>query len=234
MRRTKLQIVQDVLSALDLSEVTSLGETPEAEQIATLVDITYDEMLGDGHSNWPWLRSYGSLEVTSTPNQMKIPDEVMSVGTVWYKNKEIGYVAPEYMAQYLLDNQYDTDQTNLDSNGAKTDRDPQTWTTFNDTNIVFDAYDGSLVSSLTTVELYQFPDEMTSGSDYPNLPNRFHKTLYHGVLAQAFNNLKGDTVSFNIYNNHYKRGKVSMKAWGERTGQKKDRRKNTNYARRRT
>lgn len=227
MKLTKLKIVQDILSTLDLDEVNSIGETVESEQISYIVDSIYDDM--NGHKPWPHLREFSALEITTTANKFKIPDNIITVNDVWYNGEELSYKTPKEMIQLLLDR--DITESNIDDEGAYNDRDPVYWSSYDDTNIIVDAYDSSLVSSLSLADMYHMPSQMTADTDYPELPERFHSTLYHGALADAFYTLKGDQVGFNIYNNRHKRGKIAMNRWAKRVNRERSTGDNVNYGR---
>lgn len=230
MKLTKLKIVQDILSALDLNEVSEIGETIESEQVSAIIDSIYDEI--SGHKLWPYLRGFSTLEITAVANQFKIPNNIASVEDVWYNSVELIYKDPKEMKQDLLDR--DTTDTNIDSTGAYTDRDPVYWTSYDDTYITVDSYDGSLVSANSLADMYRVPDQMTSDTDYPDLPEKFHPTLYHGALGDCFYTLKSDSTGFNIYNNRYKRGRIAMNRWAKIVNRKRSTGANVNYGRKRT
>lgn len=227
MRLTKLNIVQDILSNLDLDNITTLGETPEADQVDAIVDSTYDEI--NSEKPWPHLREFSSLEVTTTSHIMKIPDGIMTVSDVWYNAKSVEFIKPKEMFELLAAR--DTSLSNVDTNGAYNDQDPVFWSSYDDTNILFDGYDGNLVSSLSYIDAYRMPAQMTEDSDYPDLPERFHKLLYYGALADSFYTLKGDGTGFNIYRNRFKRGLVQMQRWARRVNRETDPRDKVDYGR---
>ena len=227
MRLTKLRIVQMVLSAIDSDDVTSISDTVESEQVGIIVDTIYDDINGE----YPWahLRELGNLEVTPTPNKMKIPEHVMTVNNIYYNKKLVEYILPEDMLAIIGGR--DTTLDNVDITGAVTDTDPTYWSSMDDTYIVFDSYNVSLVSSLSNTDVYRMPNQMISDSEYPDLPERFHNVLFQGAVADAFYNLKGDTTGFNIYRNRYKKSKEKMDRWAKRVNRKVSTGVNVNYGR---
>lgn len=227
MRLTKLKIVQDVLSALDLSEVSAIGETIESEQVAAIVDSIYDEI--NGHKPWPHLREFPNLEVTPVVNKMKIPDGILTVNEVWYDGDMLTYKTPEEMVQFLMDR--DSTESNVDITGAYNDRNPEYWSSYDDTYIILDAFNGSLVATYSLVDSYRMPSQMNTDTSYPDLPERFHSMLYHGALADCFYTLKGDTTGFNIWNNRYKRERTAMNRWARRVNKKQSTGHKVNYGR---
>ncbi len=228
MKLTKLRIVQMVLSAIDSDEVTSIGETVEAEQVGMLVDSIYDGINGE----YPWahLREEGTLEVTPTAHIMKLPNDIMTINDIWYNGSKVEYIVPTDMSELL--NSRDTSSASIDSNGAKMDEDARYWTSVDDTYITFDSYNGSLVSAHTLTDVFRMPAQMVNDTDYPDLPERFHNLLFEGATADAFYTLKGDTVGFNIFRNRYKKSKEKMDRWAKRVNRKNSTGKNVDYGRR--
>lgn len=213
MKLTKLKLVQMVLSAIDSDNVNSVDETIESEQVGIIVDTIYDSL--NGEFPWAHLREEGALNVTTVPNKMKIPEGVLTINDVYYSKEKINYIQPNEMTELLFER--DTTLDNVDSNGCYTDRDPKYWTSYDDTYVIFDAYDGSsLVEAYTYTDVFRMPAPMTTDTDYPDLPERFHNTIFEGACADAFYTLKGDTTGFNIYRNRYKQSKILMERWAKR------------------
>lgn len=217
MKLTKLEIVQKVLSVIDSDNVAASDETIESEQVAMLVDTIYNDIVGE--FIWPHLRTEGQLEVTTTAHVMSIPEDVLTLNDVYYRGEKIIYIEPEAMTEVLFDR--DTSETNIDSNGAYTDRDPDYWTSYDDQNVTFDAYDGSLVKAYTYTDCYKIPASIDNDADYPDLPSRFHHLILYGACADAIYTLKGDTTGFNIYRNRYKQGKINLDRWAKRVNRQK-------------
>lgn len=215
---TTLQIVQRVLSMVDSENVSSIDETIESEQVKVLVDLVYESMLDD----YPWnhLRENGTLEVTSTPNLMKIPDDVLRIDgdLIRYDKKNVWWISTENMTR-TLDGR-DTTASNVDSSGALTDRDPLYWTSYDDVNITFDSYDGSLVSALTNVELVKQPTTLSVDTDVPDLPDSLHTVLIYGVLEEAFRTLKGDDSNAERYRRKYLVGLSKAKRYAKKVDRK--------------
>lgn len=227
MRLTKLKIVQMVLSAIDSEDVSSISDTVESEQVAVLVDTIYDDL--NGEFPWPHLRTEGVLEVTPVPHIMKLPQSVLTINNIYYRKEPVTYIEPEEMTTLLFDR--DTTLTNVDSNGAYNDRDPQYWTSYNDTDIVFDSYNGSLVEALTYTDVYRTPTPMLNDNDYPDMPDRFHNIIFQGACADAMYSLKGDVTGFNIWRNRYKQNKAMMDRWAKRVNRQSSTGKNVDFGR---
>lgn len=225
---TALEFVQRTLSAIDEVEVDSINDDVISEQVFLLLKSCYEELIND----YPWyhLREYGNLEVTTTANKMKIPDNVLTIDgeLIRYNKKDVYYISPEEM-NFKLDGR-DTTLSNVDSNGAFNDKDPVYWTSEDDTYVVFDSYDSSLVSSLSRVRFIITPSDLTGDLSIPSLPDRLHTVLLYRLYEDAFRTLKGDEQTATRYGLKYKEGLFKAKRWAR----KLDREASThtqNYAR---
>lgn len=217
MRLTKLKIVQMVLSAIDSDDVSSISDTVESEQVGVLVDTIYDDL--NGEFPWPHLRTEGVLEVTTTPHIMRLPQSVLTINNIYYDQKPVSYVEPEEMTKMIFDR------------GVYTDKAPRYWTSYNDTDIVFDGYDGSLVEAMTYTDVYRTPTPMINDADYPDMPDRFHNIIFQGACADAMYSLKGDVTGFNIWRNRYKQNKAMMDRWAKRVNRQSSTGKNVDFGR---
>jgi len=227
MRLTKLQLVRRVLNAIDSDEVTSVSDTVESEQVGMLVDAAYDWLLSE--FPWPHLRDLRTLEVTTTANQMRIPTDVVTVNSIRYSGEDVTYLKPMDMHKLLVDR--DTTLSNVDSNGAINDHDPTYWSSYDDEYVVFDSYNGNLVSANTVVDSYKVASPMTADGDYPDLPERFHPILADQATADSFYNLKGDQIGFNIYRRRAKDGLVNMQRWAKKVNRQTSTGDSVNYGR---
>ena len=217
MKLTKLKIVQMILSAIDSDDVSSISDTVESEQVAVLVDTIYDDL--NGEFPWPHLRTEGVLEVTTTPHIMRLPQSVLTINNIYYDQKPVSYVEPEEMTKMIFDR------------GVYIDRQPRYWTSYNDTDIVFDGYNGSLVEALTYTDVYRTPTPMLNDNDYPDMPDRFHNIIFQGACADAMYSLKGDVTGFNIWRNRYKQNKAMMDRWAKRVNRQSSTGKNVDFGR---
>jgi len=227
---TYLQIVQRVLSAIDADNVTSFSDTEEAEQVAELVQTVYNELSAE----FPWFHKRGiiQLELTATANIMRVPaavDNLMS-DILYYSDQEVRWVDPREMQHMLA--KRDKTLSNVDANGAMTDRDPKYWSSYNDDEVILDSYDGSLVSSNTAIYAASGPAALTTETQVPDLPVILHSTLLYGVLEEAYRTLKGDEVGARSYGSKYKKSKARAKRWAYKMNKENDPGAKINYGRR--
>jgi hypothetical protein len=211
---TTLEYAQRALSAINSENISSISDGVEADQVLKLLNSCYEQLLDD----YPWthLRSYGQLEVTATAHIMKIPNTVKNIDgdLIRYNKNNVWYVTPDFMIE-LLDGR-DTTASNVDSNGAVNDSDPQYWTTQDDENIIFDSYDGSLVASLTNVWMITEPTKLENDTDVPDLPDMLHGVLLNSLLENCFRTLKGDEQAAQIYFRKYISGLSKAKRWARK------------------
>ncbi len=171
MKTTLLQLVQSILSDMDSEGVNSIGDTVEAQQIASVIEDTYYNIIAareiPEHNK---LMSLVSAADSTKPTHFKYPTETKhierveyNVGTAGEKDfKEIPFVDPVW----FLDN--------MDENGllvetyagsidifVSTDEAPSYYTSFDDENIIMNAYESSKETILQASKVRAF------GSTYP-------------------------------------------------------------------
>jgi len=150
-----LEIVQNVMSSMSLEEVNSMEEVPESIQIAEIVKETYYEILA--HREWEFLNETFSMQSSgdlSAPTKMVIPSTISDVSFVKYFNEkadkyeDVFYVSPEEFLE--LNNNVNLGD-NVDQVTGLTkqlnaifriynDRQPEYYTSFDEKNLVFNAY----------------------------------------------------------------------------------------------
>jgi hypothetical protein len=230
---TLLDIVQNILSALDSDSVNSIDDTVESVQVADLVKEAYFELMSQ--RDWPFLRSLTALEGLadlSNPTKMRMPSSTNKVFWIKYNKKEVEWISPDDF-QALIDNR--TEQAGVvNSNGYVINRDPLYWTSFDDEYIHFDGYnvlvDATLQQSKSVVYGTTAPTWTHVDTFIPNLPDKFFPTLLAEAKAQAFVNLKQQS---NVREERKaQRGRVIMQneSWRNENGESKYNRK-VNYGR---
>ena len=209
---TLLEIVQRAMSAIDADNVEDIDETVESAQMVMLVNSVYERLVDD----FPWYHKRGKrpLEITTTPNLFRIPDDVTQVIYLRYRGKPLSYLSPEKM-DYMLSSR-DSGQGNVDSVGAWTDRDPLYWTTYDDEFVAVDAYDGALVSALSDTFCILRPSKLSQNVHIPDLPDILHSALLLGVLEEAFGTLKGDEQRSQVYRTKFLKAIIKAKRWARR------------------
>lgn len=190
---TLLQMTQNILSALDSDPVDSIDETVEAVQVAEIVKESYFDLISQ--RDWPFLFVLGNLDGlgdTNNPTKMKIPDTYNKIKWIKYNKKEVIYADPETFHTIISQRVAQTGVIN--SAGYVINQDPQYWTSYDDTYIVFDGYNQSVDTTLQSSKAVVYGTQQSSWSHVdtfiPNIPEKFFPTLLAEAKSQAFVNLK--------------------------------------------
>lgn len=166
---TLLQVVQKTLEALGSDEVNSISDTVEAEQVAQLAEDAYYELLNQ--KDWPFLQKLTVLESLADsdfPNYLRIPPDVVRIDEIKYDwtdttDPDVGdllvlrnvrWISPQAFLQKTQsrNTQLGNIQVVVSMNGIKipilNDTEALVWTSFDDTFVVFDAFNSDIESTL--------------------------------------------------------------------------------------
>lgn len=190
---TLIEMVQNILSAMDSDAVNSIDDTVESEQVALIVKETYFDIITQ--RDWPFLRTtfqFTGLGDTDNPTKMRIPTDYNKVLWVKYNKKEVTYLDPKEF-QNVVDSR--VQQTGVvDANGFGLNADPSYYTSFDDDYVVFDSYDSTSESTLTSANCLVYgvlaPSWTHSDAFTPLLPDKMFPTLLADAKATCFLNLK--------------------------------------------
>lgn len=189
MKKTLLEIVQNILNDMDSDSVNSIDDTEESQQVALIVRTTYEWLITK--QDWPFLRTltaFTALGDTSNPTKMRMPENMGKVFWVKYNKKDVTYLPPEEF-KYILDTRTVTTGV-VDSNGFIINNDPTYWTTYDDDYVVFDAYDSDTESTLQqskcAVYATVYPAWTHTDSFTPALPAKLFPTLIADAKGTAF------------------------------------------------
>lgn len=205
MKPTLLEIVQDILSDLDMDEVNSIVDTTHSLQVASIVKNCYMGMIGN--RNWPHLRKLISLESSgdvSRPVYLKLPVGVKELVSIRYANtdgtfSELKYRTPdEFLTLSGRKSLSDTTTSIVDWTGTQflitNNTDPRYWTSFDDEWIVTDSYDiqteTTIQASKTQCIAYINPEWTTADSFTPDLPIEAFPALFEEAKSTTSLNLK--------------------------------------------
>jgi len=190
---TLLYMTQNILSALDSDPVGSIDETVESVQVAELVKEAYFELVSQ--RDWPFLFVLGNLDGlgdVNNPTKMKIPDTYNKIKWIKYNKQEVTYADPETF--HTIISQRVTQAGVINSNGYVINQDPQYWTSYDDTYIIFDGYKQSTEVALQSSKAVVYGTQQAAWSHIdtfiPNIPEKFFPTLLAEAKSQAFVNLK--------------------------------------------
>lgn len=211
-RLTLLQIVQKTLEALNLDEVNSISDSPDAEQVAQIAQDAYYELLNQ--SEWPFsirLEQLESVADATKPNYLRIPDEVVRIEAVKYDNtltgdddlpvdkieiEEVCWLPPVKFLNKTQSRNTELDEitTVTDFNGVRyhvyNERGPSFWTSFDDKYVVFDAVNQEVESTLqgdkSQAMMKWIEDVVISDDTMVTAPSQFFQTWLAETKSAAF------------------------------------------------
>jgi hypothetical protein len=211
MRRTLLDMVQEILSDMDSDEIESVDDTIEAEQVVTILKATFYSMLSN--RLWPHLRRSIQIDPVSDvtkPTHMKLQDEIKELCFINYNKAKSGDTRKKYESVTYLEpdqfihktNQNDDSKSEVltvtDFGGieffVRNDTPPKYYTSFDDSYIVFDSYDSAVDSSLQNskvqAQAYVIPSWTSSDTFIPDLPDDAFTLLVEEAKSRASLRLK--------------------------------------------
>ncbi len=215
MKQTLNEMVSAILSAMDSDEINSIDDTVEATQVAQLIkgvyfDIATDLGLPEHEGLFELIASGNTLQ----PCLMTLPSNVIRLNYVKYDNKEDADTYKDYKDvhfmefQEFLDRQYSLRENTSDvgeqifkNNITEdfdmmywTDRMPQFYTTTNDFQLLFDAYDSTIDSALakskTMCHGIIYPEFELQDAFVPDLDPTGFSYLINKAKTRAFLELK--------------------------------------------
>lgn len=160
MRRTLLSMVQSILSDMDSEDVNSINDTVEAQQVASVIQDTYFNIIAAREiPEHKQMLQLTSLSNNQKPTHFRYPNNTKEIEKLFYNT---AYTGSTYTEVYFLEpidflNRVDESATNtlqvqtVAGNVpvfVMTDRMPKYYTSFDDDNIIMDAYDVSVESIL--------------------------------------------------------------------------------------
>ncbi len=209
MKKTLLEMVQDILSALDSDEVNSINDTVEADQVATIIKNAYLSMASS--RNWSGQKRLLTFEHSGTPEKpthLKAPESLKELHTFRYnaskdgkiEYREVKYREPDDFLRWISNRNQESENVVVvqDFGGTPfviaTNQAPMYWTTFDDTYIVCDSYDKSvddaLQASKTQMHATMFPVFRKVDDFVPDMPIEAFQALFSEAKSVAFVELK--------------------------------------------
>lgn len=206
MKKTLLEITQDVLSASDGDEVNAISDTTESIQVASDIRYNYYDLIG--RKDWQFLRLLTELESVgdaNRPTHLLIPAHISKMEMLQYNKLKVGdnrnfydplrYKFPDEFLEYVngRDNTLPNYDVITDFNGAnitiRNDKHPQFYTSFDDKYIVCDQYDSDIESTLkgdnTQALLFRWPQWTHEDDFIPELPEEMFPLLVAECITYA-------------------------------------------------
>lgn|SRR4030066_2283532 len=230
-----LEIVQKVLKSMDDDNVSGISDTQSAEDVASIAKDVYYDLLTK--ADWPHIKlvtQLTGLGDSNKPNFMRLPSDIAEITDIRYDittpadTKKVMqsityYEDPaDFLDAVLTRN---TGNSNVVIKYTTTnvpifvlnDIGPKFCTSFDDNEIVFDAYNAAVDSTLQTtksiVEGIKIPVWSATNSFIPDMPGRLFpmylekvKILANEYLRQV--DLKTDKEDYKTNFNRLRRKKV--------------------------
>lgn len=201
MKLTLLQIVQDLLTAIDAENVNSVGDTPESGMCVNIANRAFEELAT--HRHWKHFRTYSRLSASTNLNDLILPTGTIAFDpyNLWYDSTNIApinYMTPEKFLEFtVLRNTSESNIEEIDDIKVYNDRDPQWFTSDDDEILRFDAIPDNisgLDASLTRALIYKLPtSRLSADAEVFDLPYVMFSALELLCLSMALGELKGDT-----------------------------------------
>lgn len=210
MKMTLLEMVQNILSAMDAEEVNSYADTVESLQIANEIRTTYYEFLN--HTNIQFqkqlIKFEGLGDSINYPHILRVKDTTVSFDWVKYNVSAVGtpnfeemcfYEPSEFMLR-ILRNTEGTLQLVKDLNSGvqykvRSDKNPEFYTMFDNKHLVFDSYNTAIESSLHEAKVMAYgqvyPVFTLSDSFIPELQPDYFPEFLAEAKSACFVNYKG-------------------------------------------
>lgn len=202
-----ISMVQDIIESLGSEPVNSITDTSEAYQIATFVKNTYNNLLTNRDiPDFETLVKIVAWSDNRFPTFLHYPEGIKDLKTIWYNvgedhvhYKEILFVPPEdflHRCNYGID---DTVEVIEPFSGTtlylRNNTDPSYWTTFDNENIIFDAYDKKKDATIQARKLRalgsMYPEFKMEDTFVPKLHVMYFPMLLNEAKSTAFSLLKG-------------------------------------------
>ena len=197
MKRTLLQIVQNILSDMDSEDVNSISDSIEAEQIASVVRDVYLNMVSTRmipeHQE---LMKLVSLSDSTRPTHFQVPDGVKRIDLIRYNVKEtsgnefreIEYIEP--LTFLTLNTEGDNITVVNDVNGStpiliRNNKMPNFYTSFDDLHIVMDSHDNDVDQILAESKTQALGHKIPTFTISDNFTPDIDAVLFPYLIAEA-------------------------------------------------
>jgi len=226
---TLLEMTQSILSDMDSDEVNSISDTIESLQVVQIIKDTFYNIVGTKHlPNQDSLFSLTPAADTDFPTHFTIPDNVLKVEWIRYDSRgtvgaKKAYTDMTYKTQAefidLVHSRDSTDssvQTVTESSVdlfIKNDIAPSFYTSFDDSTLIFDAFDSDIDTTLQASKLISFGETeatwSTTNSFTPAMPTRGFQYLLAEAKSNCFIKLKQEASQKDEIESRRQRNKLS-------------------------
>lgn len=215
MKKTVLELTQDILSSMDSDEVNSINDTVESQQVVTCIETAYNDMLTRGalsvHKTLFTLTASGD---NAKPVLMTKPSNIANLAWLKYNAIKEGDADPQWielrymplvdficMVQSMLPSETTVASMTLTSAEGysltfnyRNDISPTYYTSYDDNTLIFDSYDSEVDTTLQSVKTLAFGAKNTefskTDSYVPDLQPQQFQLLFNEAKSLAWAELK--------------------------------------------
>jgi len=195
MKSTLLQVVQSILSDMDSEAVNALGDSVEAQQVASVVEDTYFNIIAarniPEHNK---LIPLVSLSDNARPTHFTYPARTKeliridyNIGTASSQDyREIVYVEPLVFIDRMSETNLKV--TTVDQSVelfVANNKDPSYYTSFNDNHIIMDSYDAAVEAHLAANKTRSFCSIYPTFSQTDSFAIDLDQTLMPLLLSES-------------------------------------------------
>ena len=213
MKLTLLQLVQDMLVAIDAENVSDVTTTTESNMCVAIANRTYEELMS--MYRWRHLRQYSTLSTNANKNQLIVPDGTVAVDptSLWYgstdEEQPVFWLSPnDFLAITIRRQEADATVEKVGNIKSYNDRNPQYFTSDDDEILKFDAFpdSGGLVGTDCVCIIYKVAtSRLATNTDVFDLPGIAFPALSSMCIAKAIAELKGDTQGSQLEKRNFTR-----------------------------
>lgn len=203
LKLTLLELVQDMLTAVNGENVNSVGDTEEAAMCVNIANRQFEKM--SAKNRWKHFKEYtSSLQTTSNLNEMNLPTGAFAFkpDTIYYDGNPVWYLTPEVFLNMVVARDSSTDSSILTINGIpvyKT-KTPVYFTSDDDELLRFDgcvdSTNGLDGSKFKAIVYSTSTSRLSADSEVFDLPAQAFPTLGEYCIAYAIKELTSDEESF--------------------------------------
>jgi len=205
IKKTLLEIVQEILNDMDSDSVNSISDTVESEQVASIVESVYYSIIATRRiPEHQELVKLTAASDTNFPTHFEYTDNVWKIEKVWYKNsdgmyQEVHWCSPMDFLDVTDGRQSDYDSVSDKQAGTSlriaNNKHPQYYTSFDDQWIVMDSYESTVDSTLQNSKVraygYVYPVFSQADAHTPDLDGTLFPFLIAESKSTAMSLLKG-------------------------------------------
>lgn len=217
MKKTLLQIIQDILSDADSEPINTISGSLEGEQCAAIIEnVFYDIATREAPEHKELIKLVPASD-SEYPVHFYFPENVTDIEKIWYDNtkaltgtgqyKEVCWIEPLEFLERSDDLSSTTTNVSsfTDKNGGtkvfyQTNKFPEYWTSFDDYWVVMDSihstYDDTLQSSKVRAYGRKYPvfDRFDDGY-IPDIDAEYHAYLINESRSRFMDWFKGGATT---------------------------------------